>query len=109
MKHDESTDVRRLSFVGVKTVLQPASNGTVKCLVISPIQRSNLGIKQWGRVDFLTKYCEYRVISNVGSGATVISNSKKYNNNNEDNTKPKSAREAKKEKKTPKLTNKKKK
>lgn len=109
MKHDESTDVRRLSFVGVKTVLQPASNGTVKCLVISPIQRSNLGIKQWGRVDYLTKYCHYRVISNAGTGATVISNGKNYNNNNEDNTKPKSAREAKKEKKTPKLTNKKKK
>ena len=109
MKHDESTDVRRLSFVGVKTVLQPASNGTVKCLVISPIQRSNLGIKQWGRVDYLTKYCHYRVISSAGTGATVISNGKKYNNNNEDNTKPKSAREAKKEKKTPKLTNKKKK
>ena len=103
MKHDESTDVRRLSFVGVKTVLQPASNGTVKCLVISPIQRSNLGIKQWGRVDYLTKYCHYRVISSVPNGSTVISNS------NEDNNKPKSAREAKKEKKTPKLTNKKKK
>ena len=109
MKHDESTDVRRLSFVGVKTVLQSASNGTVKCLVISPIQRSNLGIKQWGRVDFLTKYCGYRVISNAGSGTTAITNGKKYNNNNEDNNKPKSAREAKKEKKTPKLTNKKKK
>lgn len=109
MKHDESTDVRRLSFVGVKTVLQPASNGTVKCLVISPIQRSNLGIKQWGRVDFLTKYCRYRVISNAGSSTTAITNGKKYNNNNEDNTKPKSAREVKKEKKTPKLTNKKKK
>ena len=65
MKHDESTDVKRLSFVGVKTVLQPASNGTVKCLVISPIQRSNLGIKQWGRVDYLTKYCHYRVISSA--------------------------------------------
>lgn len=109
MKHDESTDVRRLSFVGVKTVLQPASNGTVKYLVISPIQRSNLGIKQWGRVDFLTKYCGYRVISNAGSSTTAITNGKKYNNNNEDNTKPKSAREAKKEKKAPKLTNKKKK
>lgn len=109
MKHDESTDVKRLAFVGVKTVLQPAINGTVKCLVISPIQRSNLGIKQWGRIDFLTKYREYRVISSASTGATVISNSKKYNNNNEDNTKPKSAREAKKEKKAPKLTNKKKK
>ena len=109
MKHDESTDVRRLSFVGVKTVLQPASNGTVKCLVISPIQRSNLGIKQWGRVDFLTKYCGYRVISNAGSGTTAITNGKKFSNSNEDNNKPKSAREAKKEKKAPKLTNKKKK
>ena len=108
MKHDESTDVRRLSFVGVKTVLQPASNGTVKCLVISPIQRSNLGIKQWGRVDYLTKYCHYRVVSGVASNVVAFVN-KKFNNNNEDNTKPKSAREAKKEKKTPKLTNKKKK
>ena len=72
MKHDESTDVRRLSFVGVKTVLQPASNGTVKCLVISPIQRSNLGIKQWGRVDYLTKYCGYRVISNAGMAKSLV-------------------------------------
>ena len=109
MKHDESTDVKRLAFVGVKTVITPTTNGTVKCLVISPIQRSNLGIKQWGRVDYLTKYCHYRVVTGVASNATVISGNKRYNNNNEDNTPKKSARQAKKEQKAPKLTNKKKK
>lgn len=109
MKHDESTDVKRLSFVGVKTVLQPASNGTVKCLVINSIQRSNLGIKQWGRVDYLTKYCHYRVINSAPNGSTVISNGRNYHSDNDNNTEKKSARQIKKEQKAPKLTNKKKK
>ena len=109
MKHDESTDVKRLAFVGVKTILSPTTHGTVKCLVISPIQRSNLGIKQWGRVDYLTKYCHYRVISSAPNSSTVISNCRNYHSDNDNNTEKKSVRQIKKEQKTPKLTNKKKK
>lgn len=107
MKHDESTDVKRLSFVGVRIVDAPTTRGTVKCLVITPELRSKLGIKQWGRVDYLTKYCYYKVYSAMPSAGTVIN--KPRNNSANDDTEKKSARQAKKEKKAPKLTNKKKK
>lgn len=109
MKHDESIDVKRLAFVGVKTILSPTTHGTVKCLVITPQLRINIGIKQWGRVDYLTKYCQYRVISSAPNGSTVISNGRNYHSDNDNNTEKKSVRQIKKEQKTPKLTNKKKK
>ena len=109
MKHDESIDVKRLAFVGVKTILAPSTRGTVKCLVITPQLRLTIGIKQWGRVDFLTKYCHYRVISSAPNGSTVISNGRNYRSDNDNNVEKKSARQIKKEQKTPKLTNKKKK
>lgn len=109
MKHDESTDVKRLAFVGVKTILSPTTYGTVKCLVITPQLRLTIGIKQWGRVDYLTKYCHYRVISSAPNGSTVISNGRNYHSDNDNNTEKKSARQIKKEQKAPKLTNKKKK
>lgn len=109
MKHDESTDVKRLAFVGVKTILAPSTHGTVKCLVITPQLRLTIGIKQWGRVDYLTKYCHYRVINSTPNDSTVISNSRNYRSDNDSNTEKKSVRQIKKEQKAPKLTNKKKK
>lgn len=107
MKHDESTDVKRLSFVGVRTAITPTTTGTVKCLIISPDLRTRLGIKQWGRIDYLTKYCKYRIVSNIPSSGAVITKAKSISA--EEPTDKKNVRQAKKEKKAPKLTNKKKK
>lgn len=107
MKHDESVDVKRLSFVGVRTAIVPSATGTVKCLIVTPDLRLKIGIKQWGRIDYLTKYCKYKVYSSVPTVGVTLGKAK--NVATEEKTEKKSARQAKKEKKAPKLTNKKKK
>ena len=98
-KHDESIDIKRLSRVGVRTAIQPTATGTVKCLVITPALRDSIGIKSWGRVDFLVNYCGYRIISSVTSTETIINGY--YSKENKTNY-----RDVKKKKKEHQLTDK---
>lgn len=105
MKHDESIDVKRLRNVGVRTAIEPTATGTVKCLIIPKDLKTKLGIKSWGRIDFLVHYCKYRIITSVNSTATIVSNA----NNNDTEKKKVNYRELKKAKKETKLTDKNKK
>lgn len=87
-KHDEKKDVRCVSRIA-------EINGNH---IIIPTN-SVIGIRTWGRIDFLVHYCGY--VLNRGSNTIKPSNL-----NFEDSTI--SAREAKKIKKEHKLANKKK-
>lgn len=87
-KHDEKKDVRIVSRIA-------KINGNHIIIPINAV----IGIRIWGRIDFLVHYCGY--ILNRGSNTIKPSNL-----NFEDSAI--SAREAKKIKKEHKLTNKKK-
>lgn len=89
MRHDESTDVYRLKRLGCTVRIEGSATGTVKFLVIP---KTGLGIKSLGRVDYLTKYCGYRLTYNNNTTIKEIER--------------KSIRDAKKIKKEPKLTDK---
>lgn len=86
-KHDESKDLRSVSKVAKINI----SDKTIKCS-----KSAVIGIHMWGKIDYLTHYCGWRLI---------------YDNNivisNEDNTSEKDKKkELKKAKKEHKLQNK---
>lgn len=92
-KHDENKDLRLVSRIAKvdysdKTIQAPKS--------------AIIGIKTWGRIDYLTHYCGWFFIYN-----NDVHISGRYINNDSDNTKRK--RDAKKAAKENTLTNKKKK
>ena len=87
-KHDENKDLRLFSRIGkvnIGSKTLKASKSTI------------IGIRMWGRIDYLTHYCGYHFIWDNSISSSGFKN-------NED--KPK-GRELKKKAKEPKLTNKK--
>lgn len=54
-KHDENKDVRLVSKV--------AKIDVVRKTIETPVS-VNIGIRLWGRIDFLTNYCGYSFIRN---------------------------------------------
>ena len=64
-KHDENKDVRALSRIAKIT--------NDKQIKISKTQ--TIGIKQWGRIDFLTHYCGYFLIWDNSAGTGIAANS----------------------------------
>ena len=91
-KHDERKDLKCVSRIAKLLIMIDGNH------IIIPIN-AVIGIRTWGRIDFLVHYCGY--VINRGSNTIKPSNL-----NFEDATV--SAREAKKIKKEHKLTNKKK-
>lgn len=92
-KHDENKDLRLISRIAKinysdKTIQAPKS--------------SIIGIRSWGRIDYLTHYCDWTFIWNNN---VLVSGKQTFNDNN--NIKRK--RDAKKAAKENTLTNKKKK
>ena len=92
-KHDENKDLRLVSRIA-KIDYSNKSIQAPKSAII--------GIRTWGRIDYLTHYCGWTFIWN--NNVSVRSN-----NNNEDKEPNKRKREAKKIAKEKTLTNKKKK
>ena len=90
MQHDERIDIIRLQSMGCKFDF----NGSVKCIAVP---KGVLGIRSWGRVDFLVNHLGYRVVSslNTNNAIPMIKEDKKNN-----------YKEIKKAAKTPKLTDK---
>ena len=89
MKHDENKDLRSFSRIGKVNIAD-------KTLQAS--KSATIGIRMWGKIDFLTHYCGWHFIWNNSAGVGGYSGGK-----NDSTT---SAREAKKAKKAPKLTDK---
>ena len=87
-KHDENKDLRLFSKVGNVNY----GNKTLKAS-----KATLIGIRMWGRIDYLTHYCGWHFI---------LDNSVSSGNFRSNEDKPKS-RELKKKAKEPKLTNKK--
>lgn len=52
-KHDESNDIKRISRVAFVDY----STKTIKVR-----DKSHVGIKSWGRIDFLVKHCDYSMV-----------------------------------------------
>lgn len=94
-KHDETKDVALLRRRGIKVEITPSitGKGTRKVLVVPT---TDVGIRTWGRIDFLVNHCDYGMVRRNGFFATLKEEKK-------------SSREAKKEKKAPKLQDKSKK
>lgn len=73
MKHDENKDIKLLSQIAkiderMKTI---------------QIQKSQpIGNKRWGRLDFLTHHCGYKIIWNNVVIATAYQNKKDNDDNN---------------------------
>lgn len=90
MQHDERIDIIRLQRMGCKFSV----NGSVKCIAVP---KGVLGIKSWGRVDFLVNHLGYHVVSDLYTNSIIpmIKEDKKKN-----------YKEIKKAAKTPKLTDK---
>lgn len=87
MKHDENKDVRLVSRIAKINY----GDFSIKCS-----KTATIGIRTWGRIDFLTKYCGWHFIWDNNAG---VSNFKADDNKE-------SARTQKKAKKEPKLTDK---
>lgn len=90
-KHDENKDLRSLARIAKIDFSMKA----IKCS-----KNATIGIRTWGRIDYLTKYCGWHFIWDNSAG-----NSLREFSNDEVKT---SVRKQKKEAKAPKLTNKKK-
>lgn len=63
-KHDESKDVQALNRAGIR-----AFPGT-KTIEIDKSQV--VGIKQWGRIDYLTHYCGWHVVKTDRNAQVVV-------------------------------------
>lgn len=87
-KHDESKDLKSVSRIG--RVI--SYNNTIELS-----KGATIGIKMWGKLDFLTKYRHWRIIWN---------NTVKGNASTLENVERNSVRAAKKAAKTPRLTDK---
>ena len=95
-KHDENKDLRLISRIAkidysTKTIQAPKT--------------AIIGIKSWGRIDFLTHYCGWHFIWNNNATPVYIQNSDDSNNN--DVVKKKQKKEHKLTDKTKKNTKKK--
>ena len=86
-KHDENKDIKSLAKVCKISMYDK----TISCADITKI-----GIRRWGKVDFLTRYCGWHFVFDKSAKVTQVLD-----------TTPTSAREQKKEKKVPKLKDKK--
>ena len=87
-KHDENKDLRSLA----KVCRIESVNKVIRCN-----DKSAIGIKRWGMIDFLTKYRGWYFV--YDKSAKPIKT---------ENTTEKTAREVKREKKAPKLSDKRK-
>ena len=90
-RHDESKDLRSFGRIG---------NVNVVTKTLSASKAVIIGIRMWGKIDYLTHYCGYHFVwDNTAKGTTrvVSENAAKYN-----------ARAAKKAAKEHKLTDKRK-
>lgn len=82
-KHDESKDLRSFSRVGKVSIGD-------KTLRLS--KYANVGIKTWGKIDFLTHYCGWMLIwDNNAIGGSL------FNVNNEQQSSTRDIKKAKKE------------
>lgn len=78
-KHDENKDIKLLSKIA-------KIDERMKTIQIAKSQP--IGNKRWGRLDFLTHYCGYKIIWNSAAIVTVYQN-KKDNDNDKNNVKEK--------------------
>lgn len=87
-KHDENKDLRSFSRIG-------RVNPSDKTLRAS--KNATIGIRLWGKIDYLTKYCGWVFIWDNNAGPNYIK---------PQDADKQSARSVKKAKKEPKLTDK---
>lgn len=85
-KHDESKDVRLVSRIAKINF----ANKTIRVSKNQPI-----GIRTWGRIDFLTNYCGYVLVYDGSVPVTFITSS---NNLDDSKTKKKQAKQDAKDK-----------
>ena len=88
VKHDENKDLKSFARIGKVSI----GNKTLKAS-----KSATIGIRLWGRIDFLTHYCGWHFLWDNTAGADY--------KQSKDSDK-KSARAQKKAKKEPKLTDK---
>lgn len=79
MKHDENKDIKLLSKIA-------KIDERMKTIQIAKSQL--IGNKRWGRLDFLTHYCGYKIIWNSAHIVTTYQN-KKDNDDNKNDVKEK--------------------
>lgn len=64
-RHDENKDVRLVSRI--------AKVNTVEKTIKAP-KGTLIGIRTWGRIDFLTNYCDYTFIWDNSAGIGIATN-----------------------------------
>lgn len=80
-KHDENKDLKSFSRIGKVDY----SNKTLRCA-----KSATIGIRMWGKIDFLTHYCGWHLIWDNSAGVGTITS---YDNSNSNTTNKKAKKE----------------